>query len=43
VNGDGKADLLVAWDGGVSVHLNQGNGTFAAPVAYPIAASLLHN
>jgi hypothetical protein len=34
LNGDGKADLAVASGTGVSVLLNNGNGTFGAPVSY---------
>ena len=35
LNGDGKPDLVVSSAGGVSVLINQGKGTFAAPVSYP--------
>ena len=34
LNGDGKADLAVASGTGVSVLLNNGNGTFGAPASY---------
>jgi hypothetical protein len=34
LNGDGKADLAVASGTGVSVLLNNGNGTFGAPTSY---------
>ena len=34
LNGDGKADLAVASGTGVSVLINNGNGTFGAPVNY---------
>jgi FG-GAP-like repeat len=34
LNGDGKADLAVASGTGVSVLLNNGNGTFGAPAGY---------
>ena len=34
LNGDGKADLAVASGTGVSVLLNNGNGTFATPASY---------
>ena len=35
VNGDGFPDMIVANTDGISVLLNNGNGTFAAPVTYP--------
>jgi hypothetical protein len=34
LNGDGRADLAVASGTGVSVLLNNGNGTFGAPASY---------
>jgi hypothetical protein len=39
-NGDGRADLAVAANGAASVLLlhNNGNGTFLAPVAFPVGA-----
>jgi hypothetical protein len=46
LNGDGKIDLVVVStvinqaNGQVSVLLNAGNGTFAAPVVYPVATQL---
>src|SRR5262249_31471531 len=42
INGDGKNDILVAFnsaDGTVSVLLNLGNRTFAAPVNYDVCSS----
>jgi hypothetical protein len=40
LNGDGKLDLAVTDDDGVSVLLNTGNGTFASPVTcYPWVSS----
>src|SRR5262249_22155041 len=41
LNGDGKADIVVAnAGGGVDVLMSEGAGTFAAPVSYPgIAAA----
>ena len=45
VNGDGKADLIVAnsgwypsYTGSASVYLGNGNGTFQKPTTYPTAA-----
>jgi uncharacterized protein YegL len=41
LNGDGRPDLALAYDGGVvSVLLNQGNGTFAAKVDYLTGAGV---
>jgi hypothetical protein len=38
LSGDGKPDLVVVaqLDYSVSVLVNQGNGTFAAPVSFPV-------
>jgi hypothetical protein len=38
-NGDGKPDIVAAGDGYVTVFPNNGNGTFAAPQSYAVAAS----
>ena len=35
VNNDGKLDLVVATEGGVDIHLANGDGTFQTPVSYP--------
>ena len=35
LDGDGDADLLVPDGGGVTVLMNAGNATFAAPITYP--------
>ena len=39
VNGDGFPDMIVVNTGGVSVLLNNGDGTFAAAVTYPSGGS----
>jgi len=36
-NGDGKADLAGQWPKAAAVMLGNGNGTFQAPVLYPVA------
>jgi hypothetical protein len=38
-NGDGKPDIVAAGCGSVTVFLNNGNGTFAAPQTYAVAGA----
>jgi hypothetical protein len=35
VNGDGKPDIVAAYQGGIAVSLGNGDGTFQAPKTYP--------
>lgn len=38
LNGDNKADLVVAHNSGISVYLGNGNGSFGAPVNYGVGS-----